>query len=136
MDGGGLLDTYRFWFVASEEGYVYEGNGTDYWPRLERRLGIYFDHVSRRQLSKFFERSNSECGIAKPPDTPWHRKYCHIAWPITNAVLPLDMRIPFAETLRMLPGPIQDYDDESLMRLLRQATVDTASNRYKQLAQE
>ncbi|MCO8122589.1 hypothetical protein NHH03_12655 [Stieleria sp. TO1_6] len=119
-----------FLVVAAEEGYVYEGNGTDYWPRLQRRLNYLFDHDSRRKVSAFFERANRECGIATAPDTPWHRKYCHIAWPITNAVLPLDMRIPFSETLKLLRVPIESIDDEALMQFFRQTMVESGSLRY------
>lgn len=116
---------------ATEVGYQYQGNGTDFWPILSHEMGHGFSGEDREYLSHFFKLAQQEFGIANPPDVPWTHQFHHIAWPITNAVLPQDTRLAFCEALRQLPARIDmATDNEWIQHVLQNARVPHWSNRY------
>ena len=51
---------------ATEVGYEYEGNGTDFWPTLDNSLGYAFSIEDRSQLSDWFPQQQ----IATMPFAP------------------------------------------------------------------
>lgn len=85
--------------AATEIGYVYRGTGTDYWPIFAERLGDT-SLADRAALSNLFHRTFERFGLAKPADTPWNQAFCHIAWPVLHAVLPIELHRPLARALR------------------------------------
>lgn len=117
--------------VATETGYSYEGNGTDYWPLLATSLAFDFDFHQRRIMSEYFAQCRSTFNCIAPPNTDWARSFCHIAWPIANAVLPLDMRFPFVEAISYLNRDVRDLSDDDLLNKLRHAKVHFRSQRYE-----
>jgi hypothetical protein len=121
--------------VACEVGYEYRGNGTDFWPILENRVQSQFSYEQRQCISTYFKHCHADFACIEPPDTDWARSFCHIAWPITNAVLPLDMRLPFAQTLGRVAGRIsRDTDDEAIRRIIRSVRIDYRSQRFESWA--
>lgn len=117
--------------VATEAGYAYQGNGTDYWPLLQSSLDFEFDFHQRRAISEYFQNCKSQFNCIEPPESDWARSFCHIAWPIANAVLPLDMRLPFAEAISRLNRSVRDLSDDELLATLRQTKVQFWSQRYE-----
>ncbi len=84
------------WIVyAAEIGYRYEGDR--YWPVfLEETKGWKTrDHGCLRQ---WFHDFYEQFGGAKPTG-PWAENFPIICWPITHAILPLDLQEQFAEIL-------------------------------------
>lgn len=85
--------------AVTEIGYIYRGTGTDFWPIFADRLGDTSLH-DRASLSNLFRRTTERFGLAKPADTPWNHAFCHIAWPVFHAILPLELHRPLARALR------------------------------------
>ncbi len=91
--------------AATEIGYVYRGTGTDFWPIFAERLGEA-SSGDRPALSALFRTSASRLGLAQPPKSPWNLAFCHIAWPVLHAILPIELHQPLAQALRDLRAPL------------------------------
>jgi hypothetical protein len=115
---------------AVEVGYGYEGNGTDFWPMLENRLGHSFEIDDRNRISGWFEKASQKFGGVAPGDSEWEQAFCHIAWPITHAVAAKDIRRPFADCLRRFRGSL-DGDDSSIVERLANIATPVGSRRYR-----
>ena len=74
--------------AATEIGYGYAGNGTDFWPRLGQRLGRSLAYVEQLRISHWFAEAAKRFGGVTPPETAWAECFRHIAWPIAHAVIP------------------------------------------------
>lgn len=85
--------------AATEIGYTYRGTGTDFWPIFARRLEE-IPLSDRSALSNLFRQSADRFGLATPADSPWNRAFCHIAWPVLHAILPIELHRPLARALR------------------------------------
>jgi hypothetical protein len=85
--------------AATEVGYAYRGTGTDFWPIFDERLGATAIQ-DRSSLSALFKSVADRLMLAQPTDTPWNRAFCHIAWPVLHAILPLELHRPLARALR------------------------------------
>lgn len=115
---------------AAEAGYEYEGNGTDFWPSLERAVGYRFEFDDRHRLSVWFSETAKCYGGAVPAESDWAKAFCHIAWPITHAVAAKDIRRPFCDSLRQFHGSL-DNDDASIVSRLRWIAPQMGSRRYR-----
>ncbi len=117
--------------AAVEVGYRYRGTGTDFWPRLEERLSCEFATQDRERLSWLFERASTKHGGVRPQATRWARTFCHIAWPIAHAMLPLEFHRPFAQTLATIrPSRVGLKDGERLHRALVTAGCRLGGGRF------
>lgn len=105
--------------LATEVGYRYRGSGTDFWPVLAQEFDYEFRPGERGQVRDFFAKAASRFNGARPPATPWAQAFHLIAWPITHALLPLELHRPFALTLAGIRGLSKGLDDDSLHRLVR-----------------
>jgi hypothetical protein len=85
--------------AVTEIGYIYRGTGTDFWPIFAERLGD-IPLVHRSEISDLFRQATARFGLAKPSETPWNRAFCHIAWPILHAILPIELQRPLARVMR------------------------------------
>lgn len=85
--------------AATEIGYVYRGTGTDFWPNFAERL-VDVSLGDRTALSVLFRRWAAKLGLAQPLDSPWNLAFCHIAWPVLHAILPIELHQPLARALR------------------------------------
>lgn len=115
---------------AVEVGYDYEGNGTDFWPTMEKRLGHAFDIDDRAILSNWFAKASGRFGGVTPGESDWEQAFCHIAWPITHSVAARDIRRPFADCLRRFEGRIED-DDMGIAMQLSWIHTQVGSRRYR-----
>lgn len=85
--------------AATEIGYVYRGTGTDFWPIFADQLG-QTSLGDRAALSTLFRQSVARIGLAQPPETPWNLAFCHIAWPVLHAILPIELHQSLARAVR------------------------------------
>ena len=106
--------------VATEVGYRYRGTGTDYWPVLEATLNAELGGSARLRLSEFFSLASRSLSFKQPVDTPWTRLFRHIAWPIANAVAPVEIHRALAQSLqRMFVNPPATFEGAVLATALR-----------------
>jgi hypothetical protein len=124
--------------LATETGYHYRGTGTDFWPILSGKLGASFTDRDRQNLSALFETANRTLAIKKPAPTAWNRAFRHIAWPIANAVAPLEVHRALASALhRMFIRPPDAFEGAELAIALRRAALaDGAPERLLQWLQD
>ncbi len=115
---------------AVEVGYGYEGNGTDFWPTMEKRLGHLFNIEDRICISNWFAMASAHYGGVTPGESDWEQAFCHIAWPITHAVASKDIRRPFADCLRRFDGSIHD-DDITIATQLSGIPTQVGSRRFR-----
>jgi hypothetical protein len=120
--------------VATEAGYRYRGTGTDFWPVLSSTLGAAFTDRDRQNLSGHFEAAHRALALKKPEPTAWNLAFRHIAWPIANAVAPLEIHRALASALhRMFARPPSAFEGPDLAAALRRAALaDGAPDRLLQ----
>lgn len=116
--------------VASEVGYRYRGTGTEFWPKFESFAGVELPVADREKLTAMFSYASKRWGLKKPADTSWTRLYRHIAWPIANALAPLEIHRPLAMAMRNLLRSRGTYaGDDLLLTELREISAGLWSNR-------
>ena len=123
--------------VTAEVGYRYRGTGTDFWPVVEHDLHLIAGGGFRSALVRLFELGHREFGIAKPGNSAWERHFPLIAWPIANALVPLELQPQLARALRQaLRAGISGNDPEALHQYLVQIAVGQASRRFENWLQQ
>ena len=100
--------------AATEIGYVYRGTGTDFWPIFAKQLGE-IRVGNRAALSSIFRRSSANLGLAHPAESPWNLAFCHIAWPVLHAILPIELHRPLARTLRDVRSHLDLSGDDAAL---------------------
>lgn len=105
--------------AATEIGYVYRGTGTDFWPIFAEQLGEA-TQSDRAELSTLFRRWAGKLGLAHPAESPWNLAFCHIAWPVLHAILPIELHRPLARILRDIRGHLNlAVSDAALLAPIR-----------------
>lgn len=105
--------------AATEIGYVYRGTGTEFWPIFAEQLGET-SIGDRAALSALFRQAAEKFGLASPPETPWNLAFCHIAWPILHAILPIELHQSLARALRDVRTHLDlGVDDNTLLAPIR-----------------
>lgn len=123
--------------IATEVGYSYAGVGTEYWPRLENALDTELDENDRELIAARFLKAHRAFGIKRPPDTPLNRLYRRIAWPVTNALAPMEIHRPLASALRtILASGGQAFRGEALVEGLRNTASGMWSRRLESWLQD
>lgn len=116
--------------AAAETGYTYLGTGTDFWPKFAAALGAEISTHDREVLSSLFEAGHREHGIPRPVTTPWNRAFRHIAWPISNAIAPMEIHRPLAAALlELFRNRPEEPDDAMLVEGLRAVARTGGSSR-------
>ena|GEM_PF-1903426 len=118
---------------AVEVGYAYDGNGTDFWPKLSESLRHDFTVEERSRLSIWFAKASEKYGGVKPGNSQWELAFCHIVWPITHAVAARDIRRPFADCLRRFRRDVKNerLRDETIVGDLAQISTPVGSRRFR-----
>jgi hypothetical protein len=92
---------FRKWWLpfavyAAESGYQYTGG--EYWQTFEDSTPRWHENGDRTVIRRFFQRFADEYGGARPQGG-FARHFSIIAWPITNAVLPVHLQRNLAHLL-------------------------------------
>ncbi|TCA17368.1 hypothetical protein E0H68_06225 [Rhizobium leguminosarum bv. viciae] len=105
--------------AITEVGYRYQGTGTDFWPKVDDTLGVSLALSDRAEISALFARLSQQYGFATPNRSDWALAYNHIAWPIRNALAPLEIHKPLLIALgKILSSGIPLRDDHLLISKL------------------
>jgi hypothetical protein len=105
--------------ALTEVGYRYQGTGTDFWPKVDETLGVSLTHSDRTDISEVFSRLSQQYGFAIPSRSDWAIAYNHIAWPIRNALAPLEIHKPLLIALgKVLASGTPLREDELLISKL------------------
>ncbi|MDB4928232.1 MAG: hypothetical protein JWM10_716 [Myxococcaceae bacterium] len=113
------------WIVyATEYGYEFgrQGHVGEYWTRFKRGMPRWGDTNAQRSLIRdFFKAFHTRYGgISPPADRFPGAGPTIIGWPITNALLPADMRLHFARAMREF---VQDTSAYSAAQLLAEPSA-------------
>lgn len=99
LPSGKSLLSSRYWLLwvvyATELGYDYAGD--EYWSSFEEKTPKW-DYHDRARIKAWFRKFQKIYG-GVIPSGPWADHFSIIAWPITNAILPLDLQRQFAKHL-------------------------------------
>lgn len=107
--------------TATEVGYRYRGTGTDFWPELERELAVHISDSARQRVRDRFAAATDRFRGVHPPSTAWAEAFHLIAWPITHALVPIELHLNLARTLESLRVNVEALDDDQLHQELRRA---------------
>ena len=123
--------------MATEVGYQYRGTGTDFWPVLAQELGVEAGPAFRSGLSRLFDLGHRSFRLARPGNSPWERHFPHIAWPIGNALVPLEIQPQLTDALRRsVRAGISVENLEGMLEHLKMLAAGHASRRFENWLQQ
>lgn len=100
------------WIVAATEvGYGYDGN--EYWDSFAASIPQWNNFGNRNQVRAWFQHFQKLYGAIRPTGN-WARHFPIIAWPITNAIIPLYLQRHFADHLYEIRHRLGRLEDLSL----------------------
>ena len=118
--------------AAAETGYRYRGTGTDFWPLLSRELAVETGGDFRTALTRLFELGAKNFQLFRPGNSPWERHFPLIAWPIGNALVPLEIQPQITDALRRAIRAGISFDDtEGIIDYLKELASGHASRRFE-----
>lgn len=96
--------------LAAEIGFRFEGVGTVFWSKLAAALGQSVTIAQRQRIAEAYEAQASRFSLSRPSESAFSSHFSIIAWPIANALLPVDLigpvsRLMARAPLAALPGP-------------------------------
>jgi len=96
--------------IAAEIGFRFEGVGTVFWAKLSDALGLPVTIAQRHGIAEIFEAQAKRYGLSQPSESAFSSHFSIIAWPIANALLPVDLVGPVGRLIARapvaaLPGP-------------------------------
>ncbi len=105
--------------VATEIGFRFEGVGTVFWAKFADALGVPVTLVQRQKIAEQFEVQAQRFSLARPSESKFSSHFSIIAWPIANALLPIDLvgpvsRLMARAPIASLPGPGRDVNFATL----------------------
>jgi hypothetical protein len=89
--------------IAAEIGFRFEGVGTVFWTKFSDALGLPVTIAQRQLIAGLFEAQAQRYGLAQPSESAFSSHFSIIAWPIANALLPVDMVGPVGRLLARAP---------------------------------
>lgn len=119
--------------AATETGYTYGGAGHTFWPDLENALNHSFHSAgARERISHLFKCESRRYGGLTRPKTRWADQFCHIAWPITHAVLPLELHDTLAACLSAFGVAVtEETPDDVICDVLAALSAGRSSLRFQ-----
>lgn len=121
-------------FAATQVGYQFQGGFAGFWPHLADELGdptSFGAPNERQELIEHFMREAQTYSFATPQNTPWTRRFNLIAWPITNALLPREVQLPFTTLLSKLTSSINTLSIDKASQLIQRFGARIAGNRFE-----
>lgn len=96
--------------IAAEIGFRFEGVGTVFWAKFSDGLGLPVSMAQRQHVAEIFEAQAKRYGLSRPSESAFSSHFSIIAWPIANALLPVDLvgpvgRLMARAPVAALPGP-------------------------------
>lgn len=96
--------------IAAEIGFRFEGVGTVFWAKFSDALGLPITMAERQRVAEIFEVQAKRYGLSRPSESAFSSHFSIIAWPIANALLPVDLVGPVGRLIARapvaaLPGP-------------------------------
>jgi hypothetical protein len=96
--------------IAAEIGFRFEGVGTVFWSKFADALGVPITMAQRQRIAETFEAQAKQYGLSRPSESAFSSHFSIMAWPIANALLPVDLvgavsRLMARAPLAALPGP-------------------------------
>lgn len=105
--------------VAAEIGFRFEGVGTVFWAKFSDALGLSVSMAHRQRIAEAFEAQATRYNLSRPSKSAFSSHFSIIAWPIANALLPVDLVGPVSRLIARapiaaLPGPGRSINFPSL----------------------
>jgi hypothetical protein len=105
--------------VAAEIGFRFEGVGTVFWAKFSDALGLTITMAHRQRIAEAFEAQATRYSLSRPSKSAFSSHFSIIAWPIANALLPVDLigpvsRLMARAPIAALPGPGRSINFPSL----------------------
>ena len=105
--------------VAAEIGFRFEGVGTVFWAKFSDALGLSITMAHRQRIAETFEAQAARYSLSRPSESAFSSHFSIIAWPIANALLPVDLvgpvsRLMARAPIAALPGPGHSINFPSL----------------------
>ena len=96
--------------IAAEISFRFEGVGTVFWAKFSDVLGLPVTVAQRQRIGEIFEAQAKRYGLSRPSESAFSSHFSIIAWPIANALLPVDLVGPVGRLMARapvvaLPGP-------------------------------
>ena len=91
--------------IASEIGFRFEGVGTVFWAKFGDALGLPITMAQRQRIADAFEVQAERYSLSRPSVSAFSRHFSIIAWPIANALLPIDLVGPVSRLMARAPAP-------------------------------
>jgi hypothetical protein len=112
--------------VAAEIGFRFEGVGTVFWAKFSDALGLTITMAHRQRIAETFEAQAARHSLSRPSESAFSSHFSIIAWPIANALLPVDLvgpvsRLMARAPIAALPGPGRSINFPSLRAWARAA---------------
>ena len=89
--------------VAAEVGFGFRGVGTMFWSRLETVLGVAIAPVRRHDIGRCFVDLANDYALCRPSESAFSLHFSIMAWPLSNALMPLDLAAPVGRLLARGP---------------------------------
>lgn len=105
--------------VAAEIGFRFEGVGTVFWAKFSEALGLTVTTAHRQRIAEAFEAQATRYSLSRPSKSAFSSHFSIIAWPIANALLPVELVGPVSRLIARapitaLPGPGRSINFPSL----------------------
>ncbi len=105
--------------VAAEIGFRFEGVGTVFWAKFSDALGLSITMAHRQRIAETYEAQAARYSLSRPSESAFSSHFSIIAWPIANALLPVDLvgpvsRLMARAPITALPGPGRSINFPSL----------------------
>jgi hypothetical protein len=89
--------------IAAEIGFRFEGVGTVFWAKFSEALGLPVTMPQRQQIAAIFEAQAKRYSLSRPSESAFSSHFSIIAWPISNALLPVDLVGPVGRLIARAP---------------------------------
>ncbi|MGO8546126.1 hypothetical protein ACC732_15680 [Rhizobium ruizarguesonis] len=89
--------------VAAEIGFRFEGVGTVFWSKFSDALGLNITMVHRQRIADVFKAEALRYNLSRPTESAFSSHFSIIAWPIANALLPVDLVGPVTRLIARAP---------------------------------
>lgn len=95
---GRLLARHWLGWVVSAAEHGYRFNGQEFWDSFAAATPGWTDYRYRDTLRQWFVQFHQQFSGVRPSGR-WSENYSYICWPVSHAILPLDLQVQLAESM-------------------------------------